>query len=159
MQVLIGRHGSRKWDYSTVWVFWGCTPTDLLGLGDIKSDPQRPCLTRCKSFCFHLGVRFWNLGLQRCFSGYRDKQNMRHVKMSRMNIVLWHRFSSENERTCYFFNGHTWLMTCLCHMSAVMVPDTEEDSMDIYDGLDVDLGSNRGNHTCYVFLYSSARQK
>lgn len=47
----------------------------------------------------------------------------------------------------------------VCVMSFVMDPDTEEDSMDIYDGLDIDLSSNRGIHICYVFLYLSARRK
>lgn len=40
-----------------------------------------------------------------------------------------------------------------------MVPDTKEDSMDIYDGLDNDPSNNRGIHICNVFLYLSARGK
>lgn len=43
-------------------------------------------------------------------------------------------------------------------MSAVLVPDTKEDSVDIYDGLDLDPSSDRGNnHICAALLYWSAR--
>lgn len=50
-------------------------------------------------------------------------------------------------------------MTCLCYIVTVMVPDTKEDSVDIYDGLDNDSSSNRGIHICNVFLDFSARGK
>lgn len=39
-------------------------------------------------------------------------------------------------------------------MSAGMVPDTKEDSMDIYDGLDDDPCSNRGIYICHAFYIS-----
>lgn len=40
-----------------------------------------------------------------------------------------------------------------------MVSDTNEDSMDIYDGLDSDSSNNRGIHICNVVLYLYARGK
>lgn len=58
----------------------------------------------------------------------------------------------------YFNDGCTYVDTCLRVVSAVLVPDTKEDSVDIYDGLDLDPSSDRGNnHTCAVLLHWSAR--
>lgn len=58
----------------------------------------------------------------------------------------------------YFNDGCTYVDTCLHVVSAVLVPDTKEDSVDIYDGLDLDPSSDRGNnHTCAVLLHWSAR--